>query len=217
MDKIDKLLDALEHPERYPDAEIQEMLHDPEVKEVYELLGRTKSSLQPIAVPDVDAEWDAFVEARQQSVAKPRFSILSFFSRNVAASVVIGIASLAAVAAIVRVSVSSNFVTKEETMTSDAIASQSVHVLAIDTIHEMRGDDIASQEIVIFDNEPLQTIVAAIARNYGYKPAFASEDAKSLRLYFRWDKNLSVEQVVESLNNFEQIHIILKGKTITIE
>ncbi|MCM1137445.1 MAG: DUF4974 domain-containing protein [Duncaniella sp.] len=217
MDKIDKLLDALEHPEHYPDSEIQEMLHDPEVKEVYKLLGRTKTSLQPIAVPDVDAEWDAFVESRQQPVAKPRFRILSFFSRNVAASVIIGIASLAAVAAIVGVSVSSNFVTKEEAMTSDTIASQSVHIMAIDTIYEMGGDEIAAQEIVIFDNEPLQTIVAAIARNYGYKPVFASEDAKSLRLYFRWDKNLPVEQVVESLNNFEQIHIILKGKTITID
>ena len=36
MDKIDRLLDAIESPNRYTPTEIEAMLKDPEVKEVSE-------------------------------------------------------------------------------------------------------------------------------------------------------------------------------------
>lgn len=60
MDKIDLLLDAIEHPDRYSAQEIDSLLSDPEVREAYELLHKAKTSLTPIAHVDVHAEWDAF-------------------------------------------------------------------------------------------------------------------------------------------------------------
>ncbi len=57
MDKIDRLFDAVEHPERYSSVEIKEMLKDPEVKEVFDLLDKTKSSLQAVEIPDIEDEW----------------------------------------------------------------------------------------------------------------------------------------------------------------
>ena len=37
-DNIDRLLDALEHPENYSDAEVEQILADPEAREVYDML-----------------------------------------------------------------------------------------------------------------------------------------------------------------------------------
>ena len=93
MDKIDRLLDAIEHPDRYSEKEMEAMLADPEVMEVFALLDKTKASLTPIAAPDVDAEWEAFQSSRRvpDGGAKRRPAILSLFSRNIAASVAIDI------------------------------------------------------------------------------------------------------------------------------
>lgn len=44
MDKIDHLLDAIEHPENYSDSEIETLLQDPETREVYRILDKTKTS-----------------------------------------------------------------------------------------------------------------------------------------------------------------------------
>ncbi len=60
MDKIDRLLEALEHPDRYTQNDLEEMLQDPDVKEVFDLLDKTKSSLQTLPTPDVEAEWRRF-------------------------------------------------------------------------------------------------------------------------------------------------------------
>lgn len=75
MDKIDLLLDAIEHPDRYSAQEIDSLLSDPEVREAYELLHKAKTSLTPIAHVDVHAEWDAFSRAHK----KPGFRILNLF------------------------------------------------------------------------------------------------------------------------------------------
>ena len=68
----------------------------------------------------------------------------------------------------------------------------------------------------MFDNEPLKTIAGKIGEYYGYQVEFSNEAAESLRMYFRWDQENTVEEVVERLNNFEQIHIEIKDQTIKI-
>ncbi len=57
MDKIDLLLDAIEHLDRYTPTEIEAMLRDPEVKEVFDLLDKTKASLHTLPDPDIETEW----------------------------------------------------------------------------------------------------------------------------------------------------------------
>ena len=37
-DNIDRLLDALEHPENYSDADVEQLLTDPEARNVYDML-----------------------------------------------------------------------------------------------------------------------------------------------------------------------------------
>lgn len=216
MDKFDRLLDAIEHPERYSDQELEAMLADSEVREVYDMLDKTKASLSPINTPNVDAEWESFSAAHRNTQKCFRFPILNRFSRNIAASIAIGFASLAAVAAVVGVGINYALNNKNaEAPATEVVIVESATSVPTDTI--VVGDaPVATPEIIVFDNEPLEMIANRIAKYYGYEAEFSTEDSKSLRLYFRWDQTQPLEEVVESLNNFEQIHLTVKDKTIKI-
>lgn len=218
MDIIDRLLDAIEHPDSYTPTEIETMLQDPEVKEVFDLLDKTKSSLQPIATPDIEEEWVKFENNHRQSQKSKLHWLPHFFSRNVAVSIVICIISLTTVAAIVGVgiytirynSTETNSEVKETT-TAD-IATSQPDIINSDELYE--GN---SPETVVFDNETLESIITRIGSYYAYPVKFNNDAAKSLRLYFRWNKALSIEDIVESLNNFEQINITISDNTIEID
>lgn len=86
-----------------------------------------------------------------------------------------------------------------------------------DTISSVEATKAKAAEIIVFDDEPLETILKKISEYYDCKVTFSNEASKSLRLYFRWNPENTLEEVVEQLNNFEQIHIIIKDKTIKID
>jgi hypothetical protein len=50
-DKLERLLDMVEHPEQYTEEEIKELLDDDECREYYELMVKTDNALAP-AVPN---------------------------------------------------------------------------------------------------------------------------------------------------------------------
>lgn len=212
MDKIDKLLDAIEHPDRYSDRELETMLADPEVMEIYQILDKTKASLSPIAAPDVDAEWKAFESAHN----KRKFSIPNFFPRNIAATISIGVVSLAALATVVGVSVSHVIDQKTETQVAEIAAVTKEDASKNDTVVSIEDTPAVAPETIVFDNETFETIVGRIAEYYGCDVEFASDRSKSLRLYFRWNQAHTLGEVVENLNNFEQIHLTLSDNTIKI-
>ncbi|MCM1076098.1 MAG: DUF4974 domain-containing protein [Bacteroides sp.] len=212
MDKIDQLLNAIEHPEKYSKSELEALLRDPEVREVYNLLDKTKSSMQPYTAPDVDAEWEAFESAHREH----KFRLLEFFSRNTAASIAIGIASFAAVAAVVGVGVSHTFSDNADMDVPEAVESAVVNVATVDST-QAEPMPAPVPVMVIFDNEPFESIISQIAAYHGLTVEYASDAPKSLRLYFKWDQNLPVEQVIENLNNFERIHLTLSEGKIKID
>lgn len=218
MDKIDRLLHIIDRPDLYSEKDLEQLLSDPEVRAVYDLLNNTKSALSPIQVPDVDAEWTVFLRSRSVStLPTTRRLILNWFSRNVAASVTICITSLAAVAAVVGVTI--NYVLEKEIETPvAAIQHDAVAVISYtDTTNVTEYSASRSPENIVFDNQPLETVATRIADFYGYDVVFSAQSPKSLRLYFRWNQTQTLYQVIESLNNFEQIHISVKDKTIKID
>ncbi len=221
MDKIDRLFDAVEHPERYSSLEIEEMLKDPEVKEVFDLLDKTKSSLQAVEIPDIEDEWKKF-ETHHRASKLPnrpqnRLMLSGWLSRNVVASIVIGIVSFTAVAAIVGVGIHHLSNTREITTVEGGISEITDVVPNSDTIKSYENEQEALPEIVVFDNEPLETILSEIANYYKYRVIFNNNASKSLRLYFRWNQALTMTEVVERLNNFEQINLTVKDTAIEVD
>ena len=217
MDKTERLLDAMNNPGNYSSIEIEEMLQDAEVKEILDLLDKTKSSLQPISTPDIDNEWIKFKNKNQSKQKINGSRLPTFFSRKIAASVTVAIISITAVAAIIGISVSSLNNKENVTSEKEVAPTKEIKTNREDSIKTPSDSPIQSFETVIFDNEPLEVIMKHIGDFYGYKTEFNSENAKSLRLYFRWNQASTIKEIVESLNNFEQIHLTIEGETIKID
>ena len=49
------------------------------------------------------------------------------------------------------------------------------------------------------------------------KEETSSRQAANTRLYFNWNKQYNVEQVVDQLNQFEHIHITVDGDNLVLE
>ncbi len=212
---MEKALRLVDHPEELSMEETEELLADPEVRELYEILCMTKSSVIADAdSPDVDAEWQKF-ERRYKS--RPR--ILGWTFSRAAAIIICVLTSLAAIA--IGITVSNSIAdrraetepqqTAEPNSQSDAPATyEGITTATTDTV-------TTSGETVVFENEQLETIMSAIAGRYGVQLNYADPSAAQLRLFFRWKPSMPIDEVVERLNSFEQINITLKDNILTID
>ena len=217
MDKIDRFLDAIESPERYTPSEIDAMLQDRDVKEMFDLLDKTKSSLQPQLYPDIEAEWRRFEKNHPTSKVTHLFWPDGIISRNIAATIAIALVSFTAVAAIVGIGIN-KLSHRQEASGPAYTRTEYAEVTANpDSVKSVEAFKDKIPEIIVFDNEPLKTIAGKIAAFYGCKVEFNNEASESLRLYFRWNQENTLEEVVERLDNFEQIHIEIKDETIKID
>lgn len=217
-DNIDRLLNALEHPENYSDAEVEQLLTDPEAREVYDMLHKAADASAPVPEINIDDEWRRF-EAKQPKRRPLIFRWLSFVtSRNAAVVVIALVGTLAVVAATIGVTHYFNAnkemaqTEKSEPQKQTAIADSKV--APTDTIP---AETTPLPETIVFKGENLEKILADMSGYYGVTVKFNQDAAKSLQLYFEWDQSLPLNEVVEQLNNFEQINIILTDKVLTVK
>ncbi|WP_300632253.1 DUF4974 domain-containing protein [uncultured Duncaniella sp.] len=217
-DNIDRLLDALEHPENYNDTEIEQLLTDPDEREVYEMLRKTADISAPVPEINIDEEWRRF-EAKQPKRRPVILRWLSFMaSRNAAAVVTALVGTLAVVAATIGVThyfnANKEMAQTEQTEPQKQTAIADSKVAPTDTIP---AETTPLPETIVFKGENLERILADMAGYYGVTVKFNQDAAKSLLLYFEWDQSLPLNEVVEQLNNFEQINITLTDKALTVK
>ncbi len=215
---IDSLLNAMEHPENYSDAEVEQMLTDSEAREIYEMLRKTADASVPVPKIDLDEEWERF-EAKQRGRSPVVLRWLPFMvSRNAAAVVPALVGTLAVVAA--TIGVTHYFDAKKEiTQTEQSVqleqsAITNTKVAPTDTI---LAEGVPLSETIVFKGENLERILADIAGYYGATVKLNRDTAKSLKLYFEWNQSLPLSEVVEQLNNFEQINITLVNKVLIVK
>jgi len=217
-DNINRLLDALEHPENYSDAEVEQLLTDSEAREVYDMLRKTADASAPVSEINLDEEWRRF-EAKQP---KRRPVILGwiFFmaSRNAAAVIIALVGTLAVVSATIGVThyfnANKEMAKTEQTEPQKQTVIANSNVAPTDTIPD---ETTPLPETIVFKGENFERILADIAGYYGATVKFNQDAAKSLKLYFEWDQSLPLSEVVEQLNNFEQINITLTDKVLTVK
>ncbi len=217
-DNIDRLLDALEHPENYSDAEVEQLLTDPEAREIYDMLHKAADVSSPVPEINLDEEWRRF-EAKQPKRSPLIFRWLSFVaSRNAAAVVIALVGTLAVVAATIGVThyfiADKELAQTEQTEPRKQTDIANANVAPTDTIP---SETTPLPETIVFKGENLERILADIAEYYGATVKFNQDAAKFLKLYFEWDQSLPLNEVVEQLNNFEQINIILTDKVLTVK
>lgn len=213
MDKYDIVLDMVGHPERYSAEKLDEILSDPETKEIYELLCRTVSSAKEPAPVDIDGQWQSFA---CRHLAKPRR--IWWFGSRAASIAVLLTTSLVAVAIGVAVTVS---VSKPDADSASAMVDDTAVVPSVVAVPDSVGiptDSVrALTEPVMFENVALRTIMEKVATTYGVEVNYNNASASQLHLYYRLDPKLTLDEVIGQLNNFEQINISRNGNTLSID
>jgi len=225
MNKTDLLLQMLEHPHDYSAAEWQQILEDDECRELYELMAKTRGALdaaracEQLTDEQIDAEWqrlesDMLKVKREPSDEHPhlRFSFsIGRFRRIAAVFIAALMLSGIALAAIHIVRQQAGDKAKTTTQEMPTAASRQP-VVPADTV---TTDTAAVAETVVFDNVPLDSIAKRIAAYHHLPIEIENDEARQLRFYFAWNQKDGLQEVVEKLNMFEHVTMVVEnGKLI---
>ena len=204
-EKIERLLDMIEHPEHYTEEEMQKILADKETREYYDLIIKADDAYTKSHDVDVD-------KALQEFETKH----LQHFSWSKIAAVFIGILLVSGVAyaAIVLNKNPSEKQAKQKAQIDRVITDKAAKSIDTETTD---ADTTTTQKGQSFDNVELQTILDDISSYYKLNVVYNSDKSRHLRLHFYWDKSKDAETIVESLNHFENVNITLTDNKIDVK
>ena len=204
-EKIERLLDMIEHPEHYTEEEMQKILADKETREYYDLIIKADDAYTKSHDVDVD-------KALQEFETKH----LQHFSWSKIAAVFIGILLVSGVAyaAIVLNKNPSEKQAKQKAQIDTVITDKAPKSIDTETTD---ADTTTTQKGQSFDNVELQTILDNISSYYKLNVVYNSDKSRHLRLHFYWDKSKDAETIVESLNHFENVNITLTDNKIDVK
>ena len=208
-EKIQLLLDMQEHPEQFSEQALQTMLDDPEMRELMEATAQLKQAMMSDEndVNDVDAEWRRFAQTHLTE-QKPERSWLKIAATFIGILMMSGIAFAA-------IHIIRNFsnagIEPQKTIQETTIANS--HQLPADTI---KTDTIPSK-VVRYDEATLEKILTDMADYYGLSLIWKSEEAKTLRLFYIWNKQQSAVEAIRSMNSFERIRLELSDSILTAD
>lgn len=210
-EKIQMLLDMQEHPENYSEQTLETMLKDPEVRELMEATELLKQAMiwenSRKSTVNVDAEWQRFA-GQHIADSKPRRGWLKVAAVFLGVLFVSGI-TFAAIHIVRMVnSQKSQTVQTEQPMTAKASTTIPADTVKTDTI---------APKIIRYDEATLQKILTDMGEYYRLRVELRNEDAKTLRLFFQWNQRQEASKVLEQLNTFERIHLVLNDSTIIAE
>jgi len=207
MNKTDRLLQMMEQPQQYTADEWQEILADDECRELYTLMSKTQSA---VSAARADEEvTDEMIDAEWQRIAKPHSGMPTLLK---IAAMFIGILMLSGIA-FAAIHIVSQRVGGEENHGDRSIIqqedrpAQSVPVILPDTITQPR----------IFENVPLDKIIAEMALYYNKVVDIQNEQAHELRLYYKWDRKDDIGSIVEDLNHFDHVTLAVEGDRLTVK
>ena len=210
-EKIQMLLDMQEHPENYSEQALKTMLKDPEVRELREATALLKQAMvwenSRKSTVNVDAEWQRFA-GQHIADSKPRRGWMKVAAVFLGVLFVSGI-TFAAIHIVRMVnSQKSQTVQTEQPMTAKASTTIPADTVKTDTI---------APKIIRYDEATLQKILTDMGEYYRLRVELRNEDAKTLRLFFQWNQRQEASKVLEQLNTFERIHLVLNDSTIIAE
>ena len=207
MNKTDRLLQMMEQPQQYTADEWQEILADDECRELYTLMSKTQSA---VSAARADEEvTDEMIDAEWLRIAKPHSGMPTLLK---IAAMFIGILMLSGIA-FAAIHIVSQRVGGEENHGDRSIIqqedrpAQSVPVILPDTITQPR----------IFENVPLDKIIAEMALYYNKVVDIQNEQAHELRLYYKWDRKDDIGSIVEDLNHFDHVTLAVEGDRLTVK
>lgn len=219
MDKFEKILDIIDHQEKYSDKEIREILQDEECRKLYQTMMEVDSALEnPSPIINVDEEWEKFSQKHQlqEEATHPITSITSWrkLAASIAGFVLISGIAFAAIHTYIKRS-------QEPTqVTADTLPE----VIKSDSAKQVAGKDSLThpkpEKPVIhktFENVAFEQMISEIASYYDLQVKFENNEDKTLRLYYEWNSHSSIENIVKELNQFENVNIELQQNELIVK
>ena len=219
MDKTELLFRMMEQPEKYDDGQWREILSDKECHELYTMMAAARSAVeaerydQQADDTTVQQEWERFVAKHPHAGNSSR----PIWRRVAAVAAVIVIAASIVVAAVR----TRGFGLLQERQSSDDSTQQTPV-----TVTSVTSDVTENQEVIptltdneahLYDDISLEQIIDDMTAKYDIQEVeWRSEEAKSLRLYYRWEPSYSIDKVVDMLNSFQAFTIQRAGNKLVI-
>ena len=238
MDKFEKILDIIDHQEKYSDEEIREILQDEECRKLYQTMVEVDSALLQQNLntqasishspddalssnsslgnssPNIDEEWEKFSQKHQlQEVSHPITSWRKL-AASIAGFVLISGIAFAAIHTYIKRSQETTQVTADthpEVIKSDS-AKQ---VTAKDSLNNPKPEKPAIHKT--FENVAFEQMISEIASYYDLQVKFENNEDKTLRLYYEWNSHSSIENIVKELNQFENVNIELQQNELIVK
>ena len=187
--------DMQEEPDKYSDQEIEAMMEDLDQE------------------PDVDEAWQQFAQ-RHIPPAGPTHTWRKILGQSKwlsqAAAILIGILTLSGItfAAV-------NIVRQSQHEEQPVAATGKPQPAKIES-QALPADTIVKTGPVVFDNVTLDSIAKSIATYHHLDMDLQNEQASQLRFYFVWDQDESPQEVIEKLNMFEQVHLVIENGKLLV-
>ena len=234
MDKFEKILDIIDHQEKYSDEEIRGILQDEECRKLYQTMMEVDSALllqssdknkESSPVVNIDKEWEKFSQEKQlQEAATHNIAQEAGASRpiaswrklaaSIAGFILISGIAFAAIHTYIKRSQEPTEVTDDthqEIMKSDSAKLMA----AKDSLPLPKAEKPAVHKT--FENVTFEKMISDIASYYDLQVKFENNESKVLRLYYEWDSHSSIENIIKELNQFENVNIELQGNEIIVK
>ena len=216
MDKFEKILDIIDHQEKYSDEEIREILQDEECRKLYQTMMEVDSALENSSpIINVDEEWEKFSQEHQlQEKATHPITSWRKLAASIAGFVLISGIAFAAIHTYIKRSQETTQVTADthpEVMKSDSVKL----VAEKDSLIHPKPEKPAIHKT--FENVAFEQMISEIASYYDLQVKFENNEDKSLRLYYEWDSHSDIESIVKELNQFESVNIELQQNELIVK
>ena len=213
MEKINQVIDMIEHPELYSEAHVEKILQDEECRQIYLTMMEMRMAFDKEATEknlNVEQEWNAFAEKHQ--VTRSRFAWT-----KVAASVV-GVLLLSGIAVAAIHTYSSH--QEESQVLSDSLKVKSAPKHEISSNRQLETKEMQKPKDIIhktFDNVTLSLMLDEMAKHYGVTVEYRNAEAKQLRFYYEWNSEDGLSKVLDELNHSQQVSLSLVEDKILVE
>lgn len=225
MDKFEKILDIIDHQEKYSDEEIREILQDEECRKLYQTMVEVDSALEsPSPIINVDEEWEKFSQEHQlqeeatqnaaQEAASHPITSWRKLAASIAGFVLISGIAFAAIHTYIKRSQEPTQITAD-THPEVIKLDSAKQVAATDSLTHPKPEKPAIHKT--FENVAFEQMISEIASYYDLQVKFENNEDKTLRLYYEWNSHSSIENIVKELNQFENVNIELQQNELIVK
>ena len=189
--KKEEQIRMLLHPEQYTDEQLDQMLDEVEVP-----------------VPDAGEAWRAFRNEGKETAGNRG----SFYPVRKIAAMFIGVLMLSGIA------YAAYHVAYSTTRKSSAPSQQTeIRSQRRQTAAQAVAAEEPQTAPVVYEDAELATILGDVAAYYQVEVVYRQEASRHIRLYYTWDKQATVDDVIDTFNKFERIHITRDNKKLIVE